>query len=418
MKVLLIGSGGREHALAWKLVQSPLLTQLFIAPGNPGMANLATLVPIEGTDIDGLVAFSKENAIEFVVVGPEVPLCLGLVDALAAVGIKAFGPHQEAAQLEGSKAYAKEFMIRHNIPTAQYERFDNMEKALAALPKFGLPVVIKADGLAAGKGVVIALTSEEAVAAIKDMMHHSTFGDAGDVVVIEEFLTGIEASQLCFVDGQTILPLESSQDYKRAFDGDLGPNTGGMGTYSPSRLYDKGLQDTIYQEVLLPFAKGLITDGIAYQGLIFIGLMIENGQPKVIEFNVRFGDPETQSLMVRLESDLLDVMLKTVDLKLDQCTLKWSEKAAVCVVMASGGYPDTYLKGQVITGLDSADAHQDVQVFHAGTALEAGQIVNSGGRVLNVVATGFDLNDARTKVYGAISEVAFEGGFYRTDIAK
>lgn len=417
MKVLLIGGGGREHALAWKLAQSPLLTQLFIAPGNPGMADLATLVPIEGTDIDGLVAFSKENGIEFVVVGPEVPLCLGLVDALAAVGIKAFGPHQEAAQLEGSKAYAKEFMIRHNIPTAQYERFDNMEKALAALPKFGLPVVIKADGLAAGKGVVIAETSEDAIAAIKDMMHHSVFGDAGDVIVLEEFLRGIEASQLCFVDGQTILPLESSQDYKRAFDGDLGPNTGGMGTYSPSRLYDKGLQDTINQEVLLPFAKGLIADGIAYQGLIFIGLMIENGQPKVIEFNVRFGDPETQSLMVRLESDLLEVMVKTVDAQLAHCTLKWSEKAAVCVVMASGGYPDTYLKGQVISGLDAANGHQDVQVFHAGTALKDGQIVNSGGRVLNVVATGTDLNDARGKVYGAISEISFEGGFYRTDIA-
>ncbi len=417
MKVLLIGGGGREHALAWKLAQSPLLTQLFIAPGNPGMADIATLVPIEGTDIEALVGFSKDNGIEFVVVGPEVPLCLGLVDALAAVGIKAFGPHQEAAQLEGSKAYAKEFMIRHKIPTAQYERFDNMEKALAALPKFGLPVVIKADGLAAGKGVVIAETSEDAIDAIKDMMHHSVFGDAGDVIVLEEFLRGIEASQLCFVDGQTILPLESSQDYKRAFDGDLGPNTGGMGTYSPSRLYDKGLQDTIYQEVLRPFAKGLITDGIAYQGLIFIGLMIENGQPKVIEFNVRFGDPETQSLMVRLESDLLEVMVKTVDKELAQCTLKWSEKAAVCVVMASGGYPDTYLKGQVISGLDAANDYQDVQVFHAGTALKDGQIVNSGGRVLNVVATGTDLNDARGKVYGAISEISFEGGFYRTDIA-
>jgi phosphoribosylamine--glycine ligase len=417
MKVLLVGSGAREHALAWKISKSPLLTTLYAAPGNPGIADLATLVDLAVDDLRALVSFCLEKQIDLVVVGPEVPLCLGLVDQLAEVGIKAFGPHAQAAQLEGSKAYAKEFMVRHGIPTARYERFDDATKALAALPHYGLPVVIKADGLAAGKGVVIAQTANEAVEAIRSMMLNSSFGSAGHTVVIEEFLTGIEASQLCFVDHETIIPLDSSQDYKRAFDGDLGPNTGGMGTYSPSRIYNEDLQQKIHDTILVPFLNGLKKDGILYQGLVFIGLMIEDGIPKVIEFNVRFGDPETQSLMVRLESDLLVALLNTVNNNLAGYNLVWKKTDSVCVVLASGGYPESIQTGRPITGLEDYNGHaSDVVVFHAGTALKDNQLITAGGRVLNVVATGVDLEDARRKVYHTVEQIAFEGAMFRRDI--
>lgn len=415
MRVLLVGGGGREHALAWKLVQSPLLTALHCAPGNPGIAEIATCVPIAVEAIDDLVAYAVANAMDLVVVGPEVPLCLGLVDALKKVGIKAFGPHAEAARLEGSKAYAKDFMARHGIPTAKYREFDQVDKAIAALPEFGLPVVIKADGLAAGKGVVIANTANEAVEALKDMLMGNRFGESGHRVVIEAFLKGVEASQLCLLDGNIIQPLESAQDYKRAFDGDLGPNTGGMGTYSPSRLYTPELQKRIREKILEPFMTGLKQDGIAYSGLVFIGLMIDGGEPSVIEFNVRFGDPETQSLMLRMESDLLETLQNAVDGSLGQ-PLKWSEDHAVCVVLAAGGYPDSYKKNVEITGLEALKDIPGVAVFHAGTGLKDGRLVGQGGRVLNVVAKANTIAKAREKAYGCIEGIQMAESFYRKDI--
>ncbi|MCK8059607.1 MULTISPECIES: phosphoribosylamine--glycine ligase [unclassified Fusibacter] len=415
MRVLLIGGGAREHALAWKLAQSEKLTKLYAAPGNPGIAEIAECVDIGATDIDRLVDFAVDENIEFVVVGPEDPLCMGIVDRLNDKGIKAFGPHKKAARLEGSKAYSKEFMLRHDIPTAKYGRFDDVAKAVAALPGFGLPVVIKADGLAAGKGVIIAQTANEAVEAIKDMLVGNSFGEAGSIVVIEEFLTGIEASELCFVDGNTIVSLESAQDYKRAYDGDLGLNTGGMGTYSPSRLYTDEIKKTINDKVLQPFIKGLQADGLEYQGLVFIGLILKDGQPKVFEFNTRFGDPETQSLMVRLENDLLDVMLKTVAQQLNQVNLTWSDEAAVTLVMAAGGYPEAYKKGDEITGLKEV---KNAVVFHAGTKEVDGRIVTNGGRVLSVVAKGDTIEAARTLVYEEMKHIKFKDMMYRTDIAK
>nr|WP_207713436.1 MULTISPECIES: phosphoribosylamine--glycine ligase [unclassified Fusibacter] len=415
VRVLLIGGGAREHALAWKLAQSEKLTKLYAAPGNPGIAEIAECVDIGATDIDRLVDFAVDENIEFVVVGPEDPLCMGIVDRLNDKGIKAFGPHKKAARLEGSKAYSKEFMLRHDIPTAKYGRFDDVAKAVAALPGFGLPVVIKADGLAAGKGVIIAQTANEAVEAIKDMLVGNSFGEAGSIVVIEEFLTGIEASELCFVDGNTIVSLESAQDYKRAYDGDLGLNTGGMGTYSPSRLYTDEIKKTINDKVLQPFIKGLQADGLEYQGLVFIGLILKDGQPKVFEFNTRFGDPETQSLMVRLENDLLDVMLKTVAQQLNQVNLTWSDEAAVTLVMAAGGYPEAYKKGDEITGLKEV---KNAVVFHAGTKEVDGRIVTNGGRVLSVVAKGDTIEAARTLVYEEMKHIKFKDMMYRTDIAK
>lgn len=418
MRVLIIGSGGREHALAWKIAQSPLLTHLYCAPGNPGIGEIATNVPIGVEATDQILAFCLESEIDLVVVGPEVPLCLGLVDTLLEKGIKAFGPHQQAAELEGSKAFAKQFMLRHNIPTATYGEFTQVDEAIAALPSFGLPVVIKADGLAAGKGVVIAQTATEAVEALKEMMLNQRFGSAGQKVVIEAFLDGIEASQLCFLDGERIIPLQSAQDYKRAFDGDFGPNTGGMGTYSPSRLYTPKLQEKIEQKILVPFLKGLKADGIAYSGLIFIGLMICNDEPFVIEFNVRFGDPETQSLMMRLESDLLKHLVDAVAGSLYEDHLKWRDDHAVCVVIASKGYPDQYQKSIPIRGLEAVCKRDQVVVFHAGTSLENNQLVSSGGRVLNVVAKGATMQAARQKVYEAIGNIDFAGGFYRNDIGQ
>lgn len=415
MRVLLVGSGGREHALAWKISKSPILTALYCAPGNPGIAEIATCVPIAADAIGALVAFAVQKAIDLVLVGPEVPLCLGLVDALGQVGIKAFGPHAEAAQLEGSKAFAKAFMARHQIPTAKSMTFTQVDQAIAALPAFGLPVVIKADGLAAGKGVVIAQTANEAVDALKGMLLDHRFGEAGQCVVIESFLKGVEASQLCLMDGERIVALESAQDYKRAFDFDLGPNTGGMGTYSPSRIYTPELQQRIEEKILKPFMAGLKADGITYSGLVFIGLMIDAGEPYVIEFNVRFGDPETQSLMVRLESDLLEVLLASVEGRLTE-GLEWSKDQSVCLVVASGGYPDAYQKQVPIYGLDKLEAQDHLWVFHAGTAMSDQGLVSLGGRVLNVVARAASMEQARETAYRAVEKIQLKDSFYRTDI--
>ncbi len=415
MNVLIVGSGAREHTIAWKIKQSEQLKNLYAVPGNAGIAQLATCFDGDVMDFENILAICQVNQIDLVVVGPENPLCGGLVDFLEQNGIKAYGPNQKSAMLEGSKAFSKDFMLRHNIPTANYQRFTDAAEAKQALPQFGLPVVIKADGLAAGKGVIIAETVADAERAIDDMMLNAKFGSAGDEVVIEEFLTGIEASQICFVDANTILPLAGSQDYKRALDGDKGLNTGGMGNYSPSRQYSDVVRQNIENEILIPLLKGLKEECLTYSGWLFIGLMIKDEHAKVIEFNVRFGDPEAESIIPRLDNDLLEIIDKSYHNQLSQVDLKWSKKHSVVVIMASGGYPESYQKGKRITGLDDVT---DCLVFHAGTKLQDDDIVTNGGRVLAVTALADSLVEARQKAYQNIAKISFEDCFYRNDIAK
>lgn len=415
MKVLVIGSGGREHVLAWKLAQSPRVDQVYAAPGNGGMAEVALCVDLNVEDIKGCVAFAVENAIDLTVVGPEVPLVAGMTDAFAAAGLRVFGPDKHCSQFEGSKAFTKEFLFRHHIPTAAYKEYTVMDEALADIGLYGFPMVIKADGLAAGKGVLIVESEADAEAAIRSIMGDKTFGEAGDKVVIEEFLTGREASVLCFVDGETIVPMESAQDYKRAYDGDKGLNTGGMGTYSPNILFDETLNKTIEAEILVPIIEGFKADGMNFKGILFIGLMIEEGVPKVLEFNVRFGDPEAQSVLPRLETDLVDIMEACIDERLAETAIRWSDKQAVTVVVASGGYPDAYEKGLPITGLEDVEG---CEIFHAGTAIVDGQLVTAGGRVLCVTAVADNIAAARAQVYSQIDKVKFAGAFYRKDIAE
>jgi phosphoribosylamine---glycine ligase len=427
MKVLVVGGGGREHAIVWKLAQSKHVTELFCAPGNPGIAELAWCVDISAEDIDGICGFAKAEKIDLAVIGPEVPLAMGIVDSLAEAGIRAFGPNQSCARLEASKAFTKSFLARHQIPTAGYKEFTDKNTLLANIGIFGFPMVIKADGLAAGKGVVIAENHQDAVDAIEEMMGARVFGSAGDKVVVEEYLTGIEASMLCFVDHHSIVPMASAQDYKRIFDGDLGPNTGGMGTYSPSLIFNEALEARIRNEILDPTLAGFQADGLDFQGVLFIGLMISEEGPKVIEFNNRFGDPETQSILPRMENDLLEVMLAVTDNRLSEITLKWSPKSAVCVVLAAPGYPGSYEKGLPISGLDqliddnhTGEANLDVMIFHAGTAFSettgSDAIVTSGGRVLGVTALGDTHEAARNKAYENIKKIYFKGMQYRKDI--
>jgi phosphoribosylamine---glycine ligase len=435
MKVLVVGGGGREHAIVWKLAQSKQVTQLFCAPGNPGIAELAWCVDISAEDIDGICGFAKAEKIELAVIGPEVPLAMGIVDRLDEVGIRAFGPNQNCARLEASKAFTKSFLARHQIPTAGYREFTDKDTLLANIGIFGFPMVIKADGLAAGKGVVIAENHQDAVDAIEEMMGVRVFGTAGDKVVVEEFLTGIEASMLCFVDHHSIVPMASAQDYKRIFDNDQGPNTGGMGTYSPSLIFNDKLEAQIRKEILEPTLAGFQADGLDFQGVLFIGLMISEEGPKVIEFNNRFGDPETQSILPRMENDLLEVLLAVTENRLSDITLKWSPKPAVCVVLAAPGYPGSYEKGLPISGLDqfssycysdvhsdatSGDSSSDVMIFHAGTAFSktpgSDVIVTSGGRVLGVTALGDTHEDARKKAYENLKKIHFSGCQYRKDI--
>ena len=415
MKVLVVGSGGREHAIAWKLAQSEKVEKLYCAPGNAGIADVAECVNVKAEDIEGICAFSKENAIDLAVIGPEVPLAMGIVDELEKCGIKAFGPNKKCAQLEASKAFTKAFLAKHNIPTAGYREFTDKEELLQNVGLYGYPMVLKADGLAAGKGVVIAENEADAVAAIEEMMGDKVFGSAADKIVVEEFLTGVEASMLCFVDEHTIIPMESAQDYKRIFDGDKGPNTGGMGTYSPSLLFNEDLEKRIREEILEPTLAGFQKDGLDFKGVLFIGLMLGEDGPKVIEFNNRFGDPETQSVLLRLESDLLDIFNGVVENKLADVEIKWSEKKAVCVVLASGGYPGDYEKGKVISGLDAVD--EDCIVFHAGTKLdEAGNVATAGGRVLGVCIKGDTHDEARSRAFENVKKISFEGMQYRNDI--
>ena len=415
MRVLVVGGGGREHAFCWKLAQSSKISKLYCAPGNAGIADVAECVPVGAEDIDGICAWASDNNIDLAVIGPEVPLAMGIVDRLNEAGVKTFGPNAKCAQLEASKSFTKAFLARHNIPTAGYREFTDKEELLANVGIYGYPMVLKADGLAAGKGVVIPEDEESAVAAIEEMMGDKVFGNAADKIVVEEFLTGVEASMLCFVDHNTIVPMESAQDYKRIYDGDKGPNTGGMGTYSPSLLFDEDIEKQIREQILLPTLRGFQEDGLDFQGVLFIGLMLSEDGPKVIEFNNRFGDPETQSVLRRMESDLLDVFTAVVDNRLNEIEIKWIDDRAVTVVLASGGYPGSYAKGKVITGLDKVD--DDIVVFHAGTKFdEEGRIVTSGGRVLGVTATGATHDEARAKAYANAERIEFEGAYMRKDI--
>ena len=414
MKVLVIGSGGREHAIAYKLNLSDKVSQIYAIPGNPGIASFGVNVSGSVEDIPFILNFAKENKIDFVVIGPEVPLCMGLADTLEENGFKVFGPRQKAAMLEGSKAFSKEFMIKHNIPTAKYVEVNDYENAINQLVNFTYPLVIKADGLAAGKGVVIVNDENEAKETLKAMLVDNYLSGAGKKVVIEEFLNGFECSLLCFTDGDSIIPMVSAKDHKQIFDGNLGPNTGGMGTVSPNPFMIDGMDEILKNEILTPFLEGLKKENMDYRGVVFIGLMIENNKPKVLEFNVRFGDPETQSILLRLDTDLFEIMQACSERKLKNIEIKWKEEHAGCLVLASKGYPSSYPKGLEIKNLDMVD--NDIIIFHAGTTIKDNKLVTSGGRVLNICALGKDLNDVRNKIYKAAKIIDFEGKQYRSDI--
>ncbi len=417
MNVLVVGGGGREHALVWKIAQSKNADKIFAAPGNPGIARHAECVGIAASDVKGLLGFARENGIDLTVVGPEAPLVAGIAEAFKKESLKVFGPGPDGAQLEGSKGFAKELMRVHSIPTARYERFNTYNTALEYVRNNDPPLVVKADGLAAGKGVTVCHTQEQAIDAVNNAMKERIFADAGDSVIVEEFLAGQEASIICLTDGRTIASLETSQDHKPALDGDKGPNTGGMGAYSPAPVVTDQVYDLVEREVMLPTIHGLRSQHIDYRGVVYFGLMIDDGQPKVLEYNVRFGDPETQPLMVRLKSDLLDLMMLTVDGELDKASIEWDSRAAVCIVLASGGYPGSYEKGKEITGIEDAEKDPDVVVFHAGTALAGGRLVTAGGRVLGVTALGADIAKAQKKAYEAVEKIRFDGMHYRRDIA-
>jgi phosphoribosylamine--glycine ligase len=413
MNVLLIGSGGREHALAWAILASPLLGKLFCAPGNAGIAEIAECVPLDAADHAAVVRFCQERRIGLVVVGPEAPLVAGLADDLAAAKVKVFGPSRAAARLEGSKAFTKDFCAAHGIPTAAYACFEDRAAALAHLEGQSLPIVVKADGLAAGKGVTIAETREAAAAAV-DACFSGSLGGGG--VVIEEFLAGEEASYFALVDGSHAIPLASAQDHKRAFDGDKGPNTGGMGAYSPAPVVTPEIARRAMNEIIWPTVKGMAARGTPYRGVLYAGLMITASGPKLIEYNVRFGDPEAQVLVLRLKSDLLSALLATADGVLNAFDVRWHDDAALAVVMAAEGYPGDYVKGSEIRGIDAARAMEGVEVFHAGTARSDGRLIAAGGRVLNVAARGRTLAEACARAYGAVARIDWPGGFYRSDI--
>lgn len=415
LKVLLIGSGGREHALGWKLAASPLLGELYCTPGNPGIAECATLVDLDIEDHHAVIAFCHSFEIDLVVVGPEAPLVAGLADPLIEAGIRVFGPSQAAAQLEGSKGFTKDLCARFNIPTGAYGRFNNAPKAKAYIREQGAPIVVKADGLAAGKGVVVAMTLEEALDAV-DACFEGHFGDAGAEVVVEEYLSGEEASFFCICDGFTALPFGSAQDHKRVGDGDTGANTGGMGAYSPAPVMDEAMTERVMRELIEPTMRGMAEIGAPFSGVLFAGLMITEDGPKLIEYNTRFGDPECQVLMTRLKDDLLVIMLAAVDKMLHELSVRWSDEAALTVVMAANGYPAAPQKGTVIHGVEEADAVPDVKVFHAGTIHKDGLLLANGGRVLNVTATGNTVTQAQARAYQAVGKIDWDGGFCRSDI--
>src|SRR5690554_2478190 len=418
MKVLIIGNGGREHALAWKIAQSERVSQVFVAPGNAGSAREQKVqnIAIDVLDLDALVEFAEKEQVALTIVGPEAPLVAGVVDRFQAAGLACYGPTQKAAQLEGSKAFSKDFLARHKIPTAEYANFTDEAEALAYVREKGAPIVVKADGLAAGKGVIVAMTLAEAEDAITDMLSGNRFGAAGNRVVIEEFLTGEEASFIVMVDGKNVLPMATSQDHKRIGDADTGPNTGGMGAYSPAPVVTDDVYQRTMEQVIMPTVNGMAAEGTPYTGFLYAGLMIdETGQPKVIEFNCRFGDPETQPIIMRLESDLVELCLAAVEGKLDEAQAKWDPRPALGVVMAAANYPDTPRTGDAISGLDSADSNI-VKTFHAGTKLEGDQVVTSGGRVLCVTALGETVKAAQQNAYQAIENIHWDGCYYRRDI--
>lgn len=417
MKILVIGGGGREHALAYKLAQSDKAIEVFVAPGNAGteLEKKVTNVNISAEDVDGLLKFALENQVDLTVVGPEQPLVLGVVDLFEKNGLMIFGPTADAAQLEGSKSFSKDFLAKYQIPTAEYQTFEEIDPALSYIDNKGAPIVVKADGLAAGKGVIVAMTIEEAKNAVKDMLADNKFGAAGSRVVIEEFLEGEEASFIVMVDGRNVLPFATSQDHKRAFDNDEGPNTGGMGAYSPAPVVTDEIHERVMNEVIYPTVKGMQNEGTPYKGFLYAGLMIDsNGTPKVIEFNCRFGDPETQPIMMRLESDLVELCVKACNARLDKTSIQFKTEMSIGVVMASGGYPQSYEKHNVISGLNAIS--NDVKVFHAGTAFENDNIVTTGGRVLCVTALGNSITDANKKAYESISSITWKDAFYRSDI--
>ncbi len=418
MKILVIGNGGREHALAWKAAQSPLAETVFVAPGNAGTALEPALqnVAIGPTDIPALLAFARDEKIDLTIVGPEAPLVIGVVDAFRAAGLKIFGPTQAAAQLEGSKAFTKDFLARHKIPTGEYQNFTEVEPALAYVRERGAPIVIKADGLAAGKGVIVAMTLQEAEDAIQDMLAGNAFGDAGHRIVVEEFLDGEEASFIVMVDGENVLPMATSQDHKRVGDGDTGPNTGGMGAYSPAPVVTDEIHQRVMDEVIWPTVRGMAGEGNVYTGFLYAGLMIDkSGQPKVIEFNCRFGDPETQPIMLRLQSDLVELCLAAVDGKLDEKDSVWDPRPSLGVVLAAGGYPGDYVNGEQIHGLPLEEV-ADGKVFHAGTTLQDDLVVTNGGRVLCVTALGDDVAAAQKRAYELARPISWKGSFCRNDI--
>jgi len=418
MKVLVIGAGGREHALVWKISQSPRIKQVFCAPGNGGIARLATCVDIAATDLESLARFAKDTRIDLTVVGPEMPLTMGIVDLFQKEGLKIFGPSKGAARLEGSKVFAKELMQKYGIPAAQYRVFTKHDEAVAYIRKVGAAIVVKADGLAAGKGVFVATTVEEAISALDAIMLRRVFGEAGDQVVIEEKLEGEEASFIAFSDGAAVLPLASSQDHKPIYDDDQGPNTGGMGAYSPAPVVTPQVHERIMQEVMIPTVKALAAEGIPYCGVLYAGLMIKEGIPKALEFNCRLGDPETQPIFMRMKGDLIPVMAACIEGTLAAVEIAWDPRIAVCVVMASQGYPGSYEKGKTIRGLEKVEQMPGVYCFHAGTAMKNGNYLTAGGRVLGVTGLGKGIKQAREITYQAVSEITWEGAHYRTDIGK
>jgi phosphoribosylamine--glycine ligase len=418
MKILVVGGGGREHALVWKIAQSPRVHKIFCAPGNAGIAEWAACLPLKGEDTGALLDFALKEKIDLTVVGPESPLTLGLVDAFEKKGLKAFGVSKKAALLEASKDFAKRLMTKYHIPTAAYRSFTDPKQAMAYLEKIGAPVVVKADGLAAGKGVMVCQTLAEAKAAIELIMLDRAFGDAGNKILLEEYLTGEEASFLAFSDGKTVLPMPTSQDHKPIYDQDRGPNTGGMGAYSPAPVVDEALFQEVMNRVMIPTVRAMAKEGRLYKGVLYAGLMIDQGKIRVLEYNVRFGDPEAQPLLMRLQSDLVEILTAVTDGKLDQVKAVWDTRPAVCVVMAAQGYPGTYQKGQPIQGLEAAKRLKDVVVFHAGTTFKDKAVVTNGGRVLGVTALGEDIPRAIKKAYQAVGKIHWKTAYYRTDIGQ
>ena len=416
MIVLVVGSGGREHSICWAIAKSPNCNKLFCAPGNAGIAQVANCVDIAIEDIPGIISFSKEQKVDLVVIGPEGPLVDGLVDQLIANGIKAFGPTKAAAHLEGSKAFMKDFFSKYNVPTAAYGRFSDYEKAVTYVKKIGSPIVVKASGPAAGKGVILCDSEEEAIRALKDIINYRKFGAAGDEVVIEEFLTGEEVSFFALADGKTVVPLVSAQDHKAVFEGDKGPNTGGMGAYSPAPIVTEVLAEEIMKTIIQPTISGMISEGRSFTGLLYAGLMITEDGPKILEYNVRFGDPECQVLMARIKSDVIEVFDAVASGRLNEVTISWKNQAALVVVMASKGYPGSYQKGSVIRNLSTVDETDNVIIFHAGTSLSRGQFLSNGGRVLGITALGNSIQEAQIKAYEVVDIIDWPQGFCRRDI--